>query len=112
MKENRTKNLLTLRPKWNRQWQKNENGLAVILIPKFGDHLLGKWLTHQVKNPNYRLKLDELGSFVWEHCNGRENVQEIGEKLKKKYGDKVEPIYEKLDIFFKQLEKSKSITWV
>ncbi|MFQ5824990.1 MAG: PqqD family protein, partial [bacterium] len=56
--------------------------------------------------------LDELGSFVWEHCNGLENVQEIGEKLKEKYGDKVEPVFNRLSIFLKRLEKSKSIIWV
>lgn len=80
-------------------------------MPKFGEHLLGKWLMKQMKNPNYRLKLDELGSFVWEHCNGMEDVQEIGEKLKKKYGERVEPVYDRLNIFFRQLEKTKSIIW-
>ncbi|MFQ5753278.1 MAG: PqqD family protein [bacterium] len=106
------RNLLTLRPKWNQNWEKTDNGLTVVLIPKFGDHFLGNWLKSQLKNPNYRLKLDEIGSFVWQHCNGLENVQEIGDKLTKKYGEKVEPVYERLNLFFKSLEKSKSITWI
>lgn len=61
--------------------------------------------------PNYRLNLDEVGSFVWERCTGLENVQEIGEKLAKKFGSKVEPVHERLSLFFQSLEKSKSITW-
>lgn len=65
-----------------------------------------------MKQPYYRLKLDEIGSFVWEHCNGMDEVQEIGEKLRKKFGDRVEPVQERLALFFKQLERSKSITWV
>lgn len=112
MKQAVENNLLTLRPKWNRAWEKTENGLAVIMVPKFGNHRLGKWITKKLKRPNYRLKLDEIGSFVWEHCNGSENVQEIGEKLMKKYGDKVEPVYDRLAIFFNRLERSKSIIWV
>jgi hypothetical protein len=112
MKQSVESNLLTLRPKWNRNWEKTENGLAVIMVPKFGNHSLGKWLMQRMSNPNYRLKLDELGSFVWEHCDGTENVQQIADKLKKKYGDKVEPVYDRLGIFLNRLERSKSIIWV
>jgi len=105
-------NLLTLRPKWSRDWDKTTSNLTVIRVPKFGNHLFGNWIMKKLKNPYYSLKLDEVGTFVWEHCNGLENVREIGEKLKKKYGKKVEPVYDRLGIFFKHLEKSKSITWV
>lgn len=112
MEQSTERNLLILRPQWNRDWEKTEHGLAVIMIPKFGNHLFGKWIMKKLKQPNYRLKLDEIGSFVWEHCNGLENVQEIGEKLLKKYGEKVEPVYDRLGLFFKRLEKSKSIIWV
>ncbi len=106
------KNLLILRPKWNHHWEKADNGLTVILIPKFGNHFFGNWLKPILKNPDYRMKLDEIGSFVWEQCNGLKNVQEIGSKLHNKFGEKVDPVYDRLSLFFKSLEKSKSITWV
>ena len=105
------KNLLDLYPKRNRDWEKTDENLVVILIPKLGNHFLGRLIKPQLKNPNYRLKSDEIGSFVWEHCNGSDNVEVIGNNLKKKFGDTVEPVYERLSLFFKSLENSNSIIW-
>ncbi|NIR47715.1 PqqD family protein [candidate division KSB1 bacterium] len=64
-----------------------------------------------MKRPNYRLKLDDIGTFVWERCNGMKKVEEIGEQLKKEFGEEVEPVHERLALFFRQLQKSNSITW-
>lgn len=100
------------RPKQKRRWERDENGNAVILIPKFGDNIIGRWIRDKLSRPHYRLKLDEIGSFVWEHCDGSRSVEEIGEKLHNKFGEKVEPVHERLGLFFQSLEKSKSITWV
>lgn len=108
---NREIDFLQLHPKWNCDWEKSDNGLTVILIPKFGDHAIGKWLMAHMARPNYRMKLDEIGSFVWEHCDGNDSVQEIGRKLSKHFGEKVEPVYERLTLFFQSLQRSKSITW-
>ncbi len=85
--------------------------MTVILVPKFGNHLLGRWLMARLRNPYYRLRLDEIGSFVWEHCSGDLSVQEIGARLGQRFGDTVEPVYERLDLFLRSLERSKSIVW-
>ena len=106
------KQALTQRPKWNRKWETNGNGFIVILIPKFGSHILGKWLASQMATPNYRLNLDQVGSFVWQNCDGMKNFEEIANGMSKKFGSKVDPVYERLSLFFQSLEKSKSITWV
>ena len=39
-------------------------------------------------------------------------VEEIGEKLKKKFGEEIEPVHGRLGLFFQSLQRSKSITWV
>ena len=62
--------------------------------------------------PDYRLNLDEVGSFVWQHCDGIKNFEEIADRMSKKFGSKVDPASERLTLFFRSLEKSKSITWV
>ncbi len=104
--------VLTQRPKWNRKWETDTNGHTVILIPKFGSHLLGKWLTSKMAKPNYRLNLDEVGSFVWQHCDGMKSIEEIAQRMSKKFGPEVDPVNDRLTLFFQSLEKSKSITWV
>ncbi|MFQ5707144.1 MAG: PqqD family protein [bacterium] len=111
MNQKTCQNLRTLHPKWNRKWEKTNNGRTVIIVPKFGNHPLGKWLMKRLKNPYYRLKLDEIGSFVWQQCNGMASVEEISNNLRQEFGEKVEPVQERLRLFLKQLENSKSIIW-
>ncbi|RMD93609.1 MAG: PqqD family protein [Calditrichaeota bacterium] len=86
--------------------------MVEIIMPKFGKHPIGTWLMKHMQKPTYRLKLDEVGSFVWERCDGTYKVEEIGQLLQEKFGEKVEPVFERLILFFRQLEKIKSIIWV
>ncbi|AEH25349.1 PqqD family protein [Pyrococcus yayanosii] len=58
-----------------------------------------------------RLELDEVGAYVWQLCDGRRNVEEIGRKLREKFGDEVEPLYERLVTFLLQLAKRGLITF-
>ncbi len=50
------------------------------------------------------IRLDEFGSFVWQCIDGESTVFEIGEKVKKEFGEKAEPLYERLSQFIKTLE--------
>ncbi len=110
-KEQISEAFLAAAPKRNREWQESGD-LAVILIPKFGNHFFGKWLITKMKSPNFRLKLDEVGSFVWKHCDGSTTVKDIGQGLAAEFGEKVDPVYDRLNLFFASLNKNKSITWV
>ncbi|BAA29434.1 108aa long hypothetical protein [Pyrococcus horikoshii OT3] len=59
---------------------------------------------------NYRrLELDEIGAYVWELCDGTRNVEEIGKLLKARFGEKVEPLYERLLTFLIQLQRRNLI---
>ena len=70
-----------------------------------------KHVLPRLKSQHYKIRLDDIGSFIWDLCDGRKTVQEIGEQLKDKFGDKVEPLYERLGAFFQNLEKNKFITF-
>jgi len=56
-----------------------------------------------------RLRLDEIGSATRQLLDGRRTAAEIARALQQKFGEKVEPVYDRLAIFFKQLEKQKLI---
>ena len=104
-------NLLELIPDQNLQSEKTEDGLYVLLKPKYRHPWLVKHVLPRLKNPHFKIKLDEIGSFIWDHCDGRKTVKEIGSELQNKFGDKVEPLYERLGNFFQNLEKNKFITF-
>lgn len=104
-------NLLELVPEQNIKSEKTEGGLYVLLKPKYRHPWFIKHVLPRLKNPHFKIKLDEIGSFIWDHCDGRKTVKEIGRELKEKFGDKVEPLYERLGNFFQNLEKNKFITF-
>lgn len=104
--EETTNNLLDLIPVRNIKWEKKEGSLIVLLKPKFKHPFLKKHILPRLKRPFYKIKLDSVGSFIWENCNGNLTVKELAENLKNEFGDKVEPLYDRLALFLQSLEKN------
>jgi hypothetical protein len=104
-------NLLELIPEQNIRSEKTEDELYILLKPKYRHPWMVKHILPRLKNPHFKIKLDDTGSFIWGLCDGRRTVKEISAKLKLKFGDKVEPLYERLGAFFQNLEKNKFITF-
>lgn len=56
------------------------------------------------KIPLYKeIVFDEISSTVFLHIDGNKTVENIGESLKLKYGDKIDPVYERLLIFLNHI---------
>ena len=108
MERNKQLNLI---PHRLREWERGENNRIVILVPKLRGKRLGKWLLPKLKRPYYKVKLDDLGSFIWEQCDGTKTVQEIALGLKEKFGEKVEPVFERACLFFDKLEGGRFICY-
>jgi len=104
-------NLLDLIPVQNLKSKKNEGGLCTLLKPKFSHPLLTKYILPRLKSPHFKVKLDEIGSFIWSLCDGKNTVKDIGVQLKEEFGERVEPLYERLGLFFQNLEKNRFITF-
>ena len=43
-----------------------------------------------------RIRLDEVGSFAWSLLDGQRTVAEVGEAMRREFGDQVEPVEERL----------------
>ena len=48
--------------------------------------------------------MDELGSFVWLLIDGKTNIGDMGVSVKEHFGEKAEPLYEKLVKYFEILK--------
>jgi len=103
---------LQARPEWNHEWHLGENDRVVILVPKFGNHWFGRWMMSKMEKPKVRLKLDDIGSFVWQKCDGNNSVEQIARALSQQFGENVDPVYERLNLFFQNLAKSNSVKWL
>lgn len=58
---------------------------------------------------NSQIELDSIGSEVFKNIDGEKNIIEIAEKVKGKFGKKAEPLYDRILLFTKYLEKNSLI---
>jgi hypothetical protein len=91
------------------EWRESNNGLCVLLRPKFGRTRVGRWLAEQVRDPHYRIRLDEFGTFVWKACDGETSLQMIAAQLRSQYGPSVEPAERRLALFVRRMLRSKLV---
>ena len=55
--------------------------------------------------------LDEMGSFVWPLIDGEMDIIELGKKVEEHFGEKANPLYERLAKYFQILESYNFIIW-
>ena len=57
-----------------------------------------------------QIHLDEMGNFIWPLIDGKRNLIEISELVHEEFGDKAEPLYNRLVQYIKTLEAYGFIT--
>jgi len=77
-------------------------GGVVVLIPM--DSPLD-FLAKRIHGGYRKLKLDGQGAFVWNLCDGKRSVREIGNRLRERFGEEPEPLYERLVVFLMDLRR-------
>ena len=55
------------------------------------------------------IRLEGMGSFIFKSIDGERTVYDIGQLVKAEFGEKAEPLYERLCTYMKQLEKVRFI---
>lgn len=111
MKKGNEINLLELIPAQNMRCKKNEEGFNVLLKPKYKSSFMKKYLLPRMKRPNFKIKLDKIGSFIWDLCDGKRTVEEMAKLLKEKFGEEVEPLYDRMSLFLQHLERNAFIEY-
>ncbi len=98
---------LQLRPRrGDFPWNKNQDGLVVIEVPKFYSRI-GKSFCKLLKKENmFHAHLDSIGSVVWEYCDGEHTVGDILEILKEKFPEEGN-LDQRLFLYLKQMEALK-----
>ena len=58
-----------------------------------------------------RLTLDDKSTAVWDLIDGRRSVEQIGATLQRKYGEEIEPVYERLAKLLEIMVKNQLIRY-
>lgn len=64
-----------------------------------------------MRNQYYRVNLDKVGSWIWLHCDGQHSVKEIAEGLNEEFGTEVEPVNDRVTVFFRRLARGHFVTF-
>jgi hypothetical protein len=97
------------KPRRALEWRETDDGRCVLLRPKFGKGLLGRWLATRIRDPHYRIRLDEVGTFVWKASDGQTPFSIIVAGLRMRFGARVEPAEQRLAVFARQMLRSRTI---
>lgn len=85
------------------EWSVDENGEVTLEVENRG--ITNKIMQVLLKKPRVSfVHLDEMGNFIWPIIDGEKNVFTIGKEVKEHFGEKAEPLYERLAQYFGILE--------
>jgi hypothetical protein len=83
-----------------------------VLIPRFKSDFAKKLFSKAVRSQFIKANLDEFGSATWLLIDGNRKVERIGAELLDKFGDKVEPVYDRLTRFLTDLHRYNFISFI
>ena len=104
MRNNKGNNYLDLKPQRSDKisWSEQDGKVTLEIENKgFWNRAFQKLF----KKPKISyVHLDELGSFVWPLIDGEKTVLEIGQSVEAEFGEKANPLYERLIKYFEILK--------
>lgn len=106
-KKNKENFLLFIPIKEHNEWI--ERGDNIYLVFHF-DRLIERFVSWATKKPKMAdVKLDIIGTKVWQLIDGEKTVYDIGQLLLDEYGEKCQPVYKRLIMYLRYLNKKKWI---
>lgn len=96
--------------KYGLNWTINENSEITLEVENRG--VANKIAQLILKKPKVSfIHLDEMGNFIWPLIDGEINVYKLGKLVKEHFGDKAEPLYDRLVQYLQILETNNFIVW-
>lgn len=93
------------------EWTSDEDGIITILQENKGVfNTIAQKLLHKPRIT--QVHMEKFGSFIWLQLDGQSSVYDIGKKVSDEFGEKAEPLYERLSVYMKQLENCEFIVKV
>lgn len=89
----------------------DQDGSVTILIENKG--IFNKIAQKILKKPRItQIHLEEMGNFIWPLIDGKKSIMDISVLVHEHFGDKAEPLYNRLATYFRNLEGYNFVTFV
>jgi hypothetical protein len=106
-------NLLDMTPLREEPWEEDDDGIVTLLRERprvRGPRSLGRWVSFMMAPP--RIRLDDVGSFAWLGMDGETDVRDLAEAVRAEFGDRVEPVSQRLGHLIRVLRRERFIIYV
>lgn len=110
MAKKKENNYLDFVPVVNPQntWSQDEKGIVTIHMVHRGFYAaIAQKFFHTPRVS--RIALDEYGSFLWQQIDGEKTVGQLALAMKEQFGEKAEPLYDRLVKYMQILRNNKFI---
>lgn len=104
-------NLFELVPVRAVRFEDDADGRVVLLVPKFRAKLFVRFLVPRLSKPDQRVRLDAIGTFVWQQCDGRATVAELGRRAWERFGGERESLEQRAAEFVARLAAERCLTF-
>ena len=104
------RNLFALRPRRAVEWEHTADGRTALIVPRFRARLLARFLLPRLKRPDFRVRLDEIGSHVWDRCDGTATVLDLAASVWQTFGGDRDGIDERVSAFVLGLARDGYVT--
>lgn len=85
------------------KWHQDEMGKVTVFVENKG--LFNRLAQKLLKKPKVsQVHLEEFGSFIWPLIDGKLSVYDIAQLVQKEFGQKADPLYERLTVYMRTLE--------
>lgn len=88
----------------------NERGNVEIIVPNRG--FFNRALQILMGKPKQTyVELEEMGSFIWQTMDGKKSVYDLACLERDRFGERSEPVYERLSAYLKTLRECGYIVY-
>jgi Coenzyme PQQ synthesis protein D (PqqD) len=105
-------NLLDMTPRRDVEWEEDDGGKVTLIRERprvRGIRSLGRWISFMMAPP--RIRLDEVGSFVWKEMDGGTDVRQLVELAREEFGERAEPVAHRLGQFIRLLKRERFVSY-
>jgi hypothetical protein len=91
-------------------WSEDTEGIVTLEIENKG--VFNTIAQKLFKKPRISyVHLEEIGSFIWKRIDGKKSVSALADELKEEFGDKAEPLYERISKYIQILNSYNFINF-
>lgn len=104
------KNYLDYIPAKNEEFKWETTDEKRIVINRTNNGWMERVTQVLLKRPKVtRIELEEYGTFIWPLIDGKRSVYDIAQLVKEEFGEKAEPLYDRLVAYFRSMDANKLI---